>query len=159
MKAPGVRPFGLKRALAAWNLALAAFSAVGFLRTAPFLANFIAQRGFYASVCHPAEAWYGNGAAGLWTMLFIASKLPELVDTAFVVLRKKPLIFLHWYHHATVLLYCWHSYATGSSAGLYFIAMNFGVHALMYFCEAVGEVGRHELGRPHGGPPHTQTTF
>ena len=54
-------------------------------------------------------------------MLFIYSKVPELVDTAFVVLRKKPLIFLHWYHHVTVLLYCWHSYYTLSSAGLYFV--------------------------------------
>ena len=40
---------------------------------------------------------------------------------------------MHWYHHFTVLLYCWHSYATRSSAGLYFAAMNYGVHALMYF--------------------------
>jgi len=59
--------------------------------------------------------------------------VPELLDTAFIVLRKKPLIFLHWYHHVTVLLYCWHCYATRSSAGLWFTAMNFGVHALMYY--------------------------
>jgi hypothetical protein len=48
-------------------------------------------------------------------------QIPELGDTVFVVLRKKPLIFLHWYHHVTVLLYCWHSYASRSSAGLYFV--------------------------------------
>ena len=49
------------------------------------------------------------------------------------MLRQKEVIFLHWYHHVTVLLYCWHSYMTRSSAGLYFIAMNYGVHAIMYF--------------------------
>lgn len=65
-------------------------------------------------------------------MLFIYSKIPELIDTVFIILKKKNLIFLHWYHHVTVLLYCWHSYATRSSAGLYFVAMNFGVHAIMY---------------------------
>jgi hypothetical protein len=65
-------------------------------------------------------------------MLFIFSKIPELVDTVFIVLRKKPLIFLHWYHHVTVLLFCWNSYATGAGSGLYFVAMNFTVHALMY---------------------------
>ena len=66
-------------------------------------------------------------------MFFIFSKIPELGDTVFIIFRKTPLIFLHWYHHVTVLLFCWHSYATRSSAGLYFVAMNYGVHALMYF--------------------------
>jgi len=42
------------------------------------------------------------------------------------------LQFLHWYHHITVLLFCWHSYAVTSSTGLYFVAMNFSVHAVMY---------------------------
>jgi elongation of very long chain fatty acids protein 6 len=68
-------------------------------------------------------------------MLIAYPQVPELFDTLFVVLRKKKLIFLHWYHHVTVLLFCWHSYMTMSSAGLYFISMNYGVHALMYFCE------------------------
>ena len=36
------------------------------------------------------------------------------------------------YHHITVLLFCWHSYATESSTGLYFVAMNYSVHAIMY---------------------------
>ena len=55
-------------------------------------------------------------------------QIPELGDTVFVVLRKKPLIFLHWYHHVTVLLYCWHSYYEQTTYGLYFICMNYTVH-------------------------------
>ena len=27
----------------------------------------------------------------------------------FLIIRKKEVIFLHWYHHVTVLLFCWHS--------------------------------------------------
>ena len=65
-------------------------------------------------------------------MLFIFSKVPELIDTVFIVLRKKPLIFLHWYHHVTVLLYCWSSCSVMAGSGLYFVSMNFTVHALMY---------------------------
>ena len=75
---------------------------------------------------------YGKGPVGFWVMLFIYSKVPELIDTVFIVLRKKPLIFLHWYHHVTVLLYCWHAFATTAATGLYFVAMNFSVHAVMY---------------------------
>eukprot|EP00122_Pirum_gemmata_P011475 Pgem_evm2s10633 len=61
------------------------------------------------------------GPSGMWTTLFIFSKIPELFDTMFIVLRKRPLIFLHWYHHITVLAYCWHAYATRASS----------VHAVM----------------------------
>lgn len=77
-------------------------------------------------------ASWGVGTSGFWVMLFIFSKVPELVDTIFIVLRKKPLIFLHWYHHISVLAFCWNAYATTAGSGLYFVAMNYSVHALMY---------------------------
>jgi elongation of very long chain fatty acids protein 6 len=38
----------------------------------------------------------------------MASKVPETVDTLFIVLRRQELIFLHWYHHASVLIYCFY---------------------------------------------------
>ena len=87
---------------------------------------------FEETVCKiPTESW-GNGPTGLWVMLFIFSKVPELMDTVFIVLRKKPLIFLHWYHHVSVLLFCWSAYSTVAGSGLYFVAMNYTVHAMMY---------------------------
>ena len=54
------------------------------------------------------------------------------MDTLFLVLRKKKVGFLHWYHHITVSLFCWHAYVTQSN-GLIFVAMNYSVHAVMYF--------------------------
>lgn len=60
------------------------------------------------------------------------SQISELIDTFFIVIHKKPLIFLHWYHHITVLLYCWHSYVTTSPLGIFFSVMNYSVHASMY---------------------------
>lgn len=83
-------------------------------------------------MCAAAEPAYGVGATGLWVMLFIYSKPVELFDTAFIVLRKKNLILLHWYHHITVMLYAWYSYKLKNAAGLWFIAMNYSVHAVMY---------------------------
>lgn len=41
--------------------------------------------------------------------------------------------FLQWFHHFTVLLYCWHSLHTMEPVGLWFASMNFCVHSLMYF--------------------------
>lgn len=37
-----------------------------------------------------------QGETGLWAFLFVLSKIVELGDTAFLVLRKRPIIFLHW---------------------------------------------------------------
>jgi elongation of very long chain fatty acids protein 6 len=93
----------------------------------------------------PAETNFGVGATGLWIMLFVFSKIPELFDTAFIVLRKTRLIFLHWYHHITVLLFCWHSFGSRASSGLYFVAMNYGVHAVMYFYYFLAARGRKNI--------------
>ncbi|KAF1330337.1 Elongation of very long chain fatty acids protein, partial [Globisporangium splendens] len=127
------KPFNLQIPLALWNLALSVFSFMGAIRTVPFLLNTIYRRGVYNSVCMVPTLHYGHGPVGFWVTVFIFSKVPELVDTLFIVLRKKPLIFLHWYHHITVLLFCWHAFATLSASGLYFVAMNYTVHAVMYF--------------------------
>jgi elongation of very long chain fatty acids protein 6 len=127
------KPFNLIGSLAAWNLFLSLFSTYGAIRTVPHLLHRISTLPFEQTVCEAPYVAYGNGACGLATQLFILSKIPELVDTVFIVLRKKPLIFLHWYHHVTVLLYCWNAYVTEASAGIYFVAMNYTVHAVMYF--------------------------
>ncbi len=98
----------------------------------PVLINNLLTQTYEETVCtFPVDTW-ASGTSGFWVMLFIYSKIPELIDTAFIVLRRKPLIFLHWYHHVTVLLFCWSSYSTMAASGLYFVAMNYSVHALMY---------------------------
>lgn len=79
--------------------------------------------------------------AAFWTFLFTLSKVVELGDTAFIVLRKQPLIFLHWYHHITVLLYTWYSYAETSATGRWFITMNLFVHSWMYSYYALKAMG------------------
>jgi elongation of very long chain fatty acids protein 6 len=125
-------PFDLRLPLAAWSGGLSIFSFIGMIKTVPFLLGTILSKTFRDTICEtPANTW-GRGPTGFWVMCFIFSKVPELIDTVFIVLRKKPLIFLHWYHHVTVLLYCWDAYATMAASGLYFVAMNYSVHAFMY---------------------------
>ena len=119
--------------LALWNLSLSIFSFWGASRTVPHLIHFLTIKSFEETVCDfPAPLW-GYGSTGIAVLLFCLSKIPETLDTVLIVLRKKPLTFLHWYHHVSVLLFCWNSYVTESAAGLYFVAMNYTVHTVMYF--------------------------
>lgn len=132
--------FDMRQILALWNLALALFSIYGTIRVVPHLLFKFTEITFEESICDSAHTYYGAGASGLAVQLFILSKIPELFDTLFIILRKKPLIFLHWYHHVTVLIFCWNSYVTESGAGIYFAAMNYFVHSIMYgyyFLQAV----------------------
>eukprot|EP00667_Euglena_gracilis_P014097 EG_transcript_14586 len=128
-----LKPFNLKYSLVLWNGALSLFSLVGTLRTVPHLLWLLTNTPFRDTVCRCPYQHWGSGATGMWIQFFILSKFPELGDTVFIVLKKKPLIFLHWYHHVTVLLFCWHSYITESSTGIYFASMNYLVHSIMYF--------------------------
>lgn len=127
------KPMNLKWSFGIWNLGLSLFSFWGASRTVPWILYRLFTENFEDTVCRSAHVAFGGGCAGIATQLFILSKIPELGDTVFLVLMKKPVRFLQWYHHITVLLYCWNSYVTESAAGLYFVAMNYSVHAIMYF--------------------------
>merc|ERR1712032_973299 len=70
------------------------------------------------------------GALALF--LFVFSKIPELGDTAFLILKGKRVRFLQWYHHSTVMLFCWLALATEYTPGFWFAATNYAVHSIMY---------------------------
>merc|ERR1712084_159332 len=89
------------------------------------------EHGLYFTTCAPA-AWYASGWSGFFVALFIYSKLAELMDTVLLLLAGKPVIALQWWHHSTVLLYCWHSYAVRIATGAWFAGMNYSVHSIMY---------------------------
>lgn len=122
--------FGLNSALALWSGTLAIFSVMGTLRMWPEIIHVLQYEGLYSSACH--LGYMQHPVTKFWTCLFVLSKVIELGDTVFIVLRKQPLIFLHWYHHITVLLYAWYSYREQTGSGRWFICMNFAVHAVMY---------------------------
>jgi len=124
-------PFQLRGALAAWSAGLATFSIIGFSRTFPELMHTLISGGVEESVCNTSYLTT-NKVSALWTWLFIASKIPELFDTAFIVLRKQKLIFLHWYHHLTVMCYGFYTFSVFPSTGRWFMVMNYCVHSIMY---------------------------
>ena len=133
--------YNLRRALFLWNLGLALFSMFGAMQFVPNLVHSVYDRGFKQAVCKTDIIT--NPHISLWGFLFVLSKFIELGDTVFIVLRKTPLQFLHWYHHMTVVIYS----SMGSSSpktialGHWFGSMNYSVHTIMYTYYALRTAG------------------
>ena len=124
------RRFELRWPLACWSGILALFSVAGALRTLPELLHVLQTEGWYSSMCNPS--YFRSDPTSFWAFMFVISKVYELGDTIFVVLTKKPLIFLHWYHHISVMVYVWYSYTDHTAPGRWFMVMNYIVHSFMY---------------------------
>ncbi|XP_053731314.1 elongation of very long chain fatty acids protein 6-like [Synchiropus splendidus] len=131
----------LRLPLVLWSLSLALFSVTGAVRTSSYMLHVLRSGGFKRSICD--QSFYHGPVSKFWAYAFVLSKAPELGDTAFIVLRKQKLLFLHWYHHVTVLLYSWYSYKDMVAGGGWFMTMNYGVHALMYSYYAARAGGLH----------------
>ncbi|KHN74736.1 Putative fatty acid elongation protein 4 [Toxocara canis] len=122
-------PFNLRTPLFLWNASLAIFSTFGFLRFSEDLVHSVLTLGMYRSVCYTVHP---KGVAAFWALLFALSKIVELGDTLFIVLRKRKLIFLHYYHHVAVLIGAAHAGAEHAAPGRFFISLNYFVHSVMY---------------------------
>ena len=124
------QPFSLRRPLVMWNVGLAIFSIVGFLSIVRPMVSSGVENGAAYVACH--EVVLTRPPTALWGFLFVLSKVVEFGDTFFVVLRKTPLNFLHWYHHITVFVYSAYNISLEDPTGDWFGALNYFVHSFMY---------------------------
>lgn len=132
--------FDLKVPLFAWNVFMSLASAYVAVRLVlefdPFSHEF---RVCDQSVMTKPAAWF--------ILLFNVTKPIEWVDTLFLVLRKRRVIFLHWIHHLVTALYCLHATiysGTADTTGVQFATMNVIVHAIMYAYYAITCVTRNQ---------------
>lgn len=123
--------FELRGMLASWSASLAVFSIFGFLRMGSELYHVLRHYGFQHSTC--ISSMTHDPVMTFWSLLFILSKIVELGDTAFIVLRKQPLTILHWYHHVTVLLYAWLCFIEDAPYSRWNGVINYFIHSWMYF--------------------------
>ncbi|KAI1704814.1 GNS1/SUR4 family domain-containing protein [Ditylenchus destructor] len=124
------KPFQILMPLRLWNLSLALFSIAGTAISSVAMVQEINKYGIVSTYTKSQDLF--EGTSGLFAFLFCMSKLAELGDTLFIVLRKKPLVFLHWFHHVATLNYALMSYVDKSAYNTWIVQLNFMVHAAMY---------------------------
>jgi len=120
-----------------WNLFLAFASIVMLVGMVIPMVGRLLTAGPVAALCDRDGAFGTEdgssvSAAMFWIALFVFSKYAELIDTVLLVLRRKPIIFLHWFHHWTVLATTWAYVHCRFVPGIWFGVINACVHTLMY---------------------------
>ena len=126
--------YDLHRPVFVWNLFMGILSAAG----AAMLLGSLAPFSPWFKVCAVNEVM--NHRVTWVILVFNLTKPLEWVDTIFLVLRKRPVNVLHWFHHLLTALYCLHStiYSSRSdTTGAQFATMNLVVHAVMYMYYAL----------------------
>lgn len=118
------QPFKLRLFTTMWNFMLAGFSMTGALLMLLDDWTIIARAKYEEVKFQPRTR--------MVVAMFCLTKVVEFGDTMILTLKKRPLIFLHLYHHLTVALYCWHALLLRVSFAHTFVLMNLLVHGAMY---------------------------
>ncbi|KAK2835649.1 hypothetical protein Q5P01_016133 [Channa striata] len=137
------QPVDLKVVLIVYNFAMVGVSAYMFYEflVTSWLSN-------YSYLCQPVD--YSTSplamrmARACWWFFF--SKVIELSDTLFFILRKKnnQLTFLHVYHHGTMIFNWWAGVKYVAGGQSFFIGMvNAFVHIVMYSYYGLAAIGPH----------------
>ncbi|MFH4975191.1 hypothetical protein AB6A40_001900 [Gnathostoma spinigerum] len=125
------KPYDLQRPLNVWNAFLAVFSIIGFIQLTPVFLAEIRNKGIQATYTQIGSSFTDN-VAGYWVFLWVFSKIPELIDTIFLVLRKRPLMLMHWWHHAFTGVFSFCAYGHGNAFMIWIVWLNFFIHSFMY---------------------------
>ncbi len=133
--------WNLKPILIPYNFALVVLSAYMFYEflMSSTLAN-------YSYICQPVNYSRSELAMRMASVCwwFFFSKVIELLDTLFFILRKKnnQITFLHVYHHCTMIINWWLGVKYIAGGQSWFLAMcNSFVHIIMYSYYALAAMG------------------
>ncbi|KAJ3091831.1 hypothetical protein HK102_013293 [Quaeritorhiza haematococci] len=123
MKTSVSSPLHLKAIFFLHNAFLSIISALLLAMFLEILVPMLMQHGFVHCVCALELLYYIN----------YLIKYYELLDTVFLVLKKKKLEFLHVYHHAMTMSLCYVELEGQATVSWVPVVLNLMVHVVMYY--------------------------
>ncbi|TPX32452.1 very-long-chain 3-oxoacyl-CoA synthase [Synchytrium microbalum] len=136
------KPFTLKQLVFVHNVIMSAGSLLLWILVLEQVVPMMFNNGFTYTMCNRAA--YSPRLEFLYYLNYIF-KLWEFIDTIFLVLKKRPLEFLHVYHHSATAAFAYLFLWKPISSAWVVLVLNLAVHVLMYYYYAVSTVSKRQI--------------
>ncbi|KAI8065885.1 ELO family [Gongronella butleri] len=120
----------VKAAFQVHNVLLTAVSAALLVLLVEQVFPNLYHHGLFYALCEPSA--FDQKSELIYYMNYLV-KYWELLDTCFLVAKKKKLEFLHYYHHSLTMVLCYTQLVGKSTVSWVPIVLNLTVHVLMYY--------------------------
>ncbi|KAM6501582.1 fatty acid elongase [Amanita muscaria] len=124
------KPQKLTTIFRAHNIILSSGSLLLLLLALEEIIPMYLKNGLFNTLCSE-EAW--TPRLEFYYMINYYFKYIELIDTVFLALKKKPLHFLHVFHHSATAFLCYIQLNGRTSMSWLIMILNLSVHVIMYY--------------------------